>query len=178
MLTTTGIGGQRIHIASDYGSGRRHCGRQSSNTAGKQQCDSNSHLFRIVDYADGDLRGIIGSAADGVGRESEQRHHGGRYGGDDHRSELRVGATVMFGSAAATNVVVVSGTQITATTPAGSAGAVMVTVSNPGGQSGALAGAFTYIAPPTVTSVSPNTDPRQVERRSRSPEQTLPRERR
>jgi IPT/TIG domain/Abnormal spindle-like microcephaly-assoc'd, ASPM-SPD-2-Hydin/Fibronectin type III domain len=69
------------------------------------------------------------------------------------------GATVTFGSAAATSVVVVSGTQITATTPAGSAGAVLVTVSNPGGQSGALAGGFTYIAPPTVTSVSPNNGP-------------------
>jgi hypothetical protein len=43
-----------------------------------------------------------------------------------------------------------SGTQITATTPAGSWGAVMVTVSNPGGQSGGLASAFTYVAPPTA----------------------------
>ena len=34
-----------------------------------------------------------------------------------------------------------------------------MTVSNPGGQSGALAGGFTYIAPPTVTSVSPNNGP-------------------
>ena len=74
-------------------------------------------------------------------------------------ANFAVGATVTFGSASATNVVVVSGTQITATTPAGSAGAVMVTVSNPGGQSGALAGAFTYIAPPTVTGVSPSAGP-------------------
>ena len=74
-------------------------------------------------------------------------------------ANFAVGATVTFGSASATNVVVVSGTQITATTPAGSAGAAMVTVSNPGGQSGALAGAFTYIAPPTVTGVSPSAGP-------------------
>ena len=46
------------------------------------------------------------------------------------------GATVNFGSTAATNVVVVSGTSITATTPAGGAGAVTVTVTDPGGQSG------------------------------------------
>ena len=52
-------------------------------------------------------------------------------------TNFAAGATVTFGSTAATNVVVVSGTQITATTPAGSAGAVTVTVSNPGGQSGA-----------------------------------------
>jgi hypothetical protein len=74
-------------------------------------------------------------------------------------TNFAAGATVTFGSAAASNVIVVSGTQITATTPAGSAGAVMVTVSNPGGQSGGLASAFTYIAPPTVTSVSPSTGP-------------------
>ena len=71
-------------------------------------------------------------------------------------TNFAAGATVMFGSTAASNAVVVSGTQITATTPAGSAGAVMVTVSNPGGQSGGLASAFTYVAPPTVTNVSPN----------------------
>jgi len=50
---------------------------------------------------------------------------------------------------------VVSGTTITASTPAGSAGTatVMVTVN---GQSGSLTSGFTYIVPPTVTSVSPN----------------------
>jgi hypothetical protein len=41
---------------------------------------------------------------------------------------------------------VVSSTQITATTPAGSAGAVAVTVTNSGGQSGSLANGFTYTA--------------------------------
>ena len=67
------------------------------------------------------------------------------------------GATVTFGTAAATNVVVVNGTTITATTPAGSAGAVTVAVANTGGQSGGLANAFAYIAAPTVSSVSPTT---------------------
>ncbi len=69
------------------------------------------------------------------------------------------GARVTFGGAAASNVVVTNSTTITASTPAGSAGAVMVTVSNPGGQSGGLANAFTYIAPPVVSSVSPNNGP-------------------
>ena len=54
-------------------------------------------------------------------------------------TNFAAGATVIFGSTAASNVVVVSATTITATTPAGSAGAVTVTVSNPGGQSGGLA---------------------------------------
>ena len=69
------------------------------------------------------------------------------------------GATVKFGSAAATNVTVVSGTQITATTPAGSAGAVTVTVTNPASQSGSLSNGYTYVVQPTVTSVSPNSGP-------------------
>ena len=46
-----------------------------------------------------------------------------------------------------------SGTQITATTPAGSAGAVTVTVTV-NGQSGSLTNGFTYVVPPTVSSVS------------------------
>ncbi|WP_353063325.1 IPT/TIG domain-containing protein [Tunturibacter psychrotolerans] len=70
--------------------------------------------------------------------------------------DFAAGATVAFGSTAATNVTVVNSTTITATTPAGSAGAVTVTVTNSGGQSGSLAGAFTYAAPPTVSGVSPN----------------------
>ena len=69
------------------------------------------------------------------------------------------GATVTFGGMAATNVVVVNSTTITATTPAGTAGAVTVTVTNPGGQSGSLASGFTYVRGPTVTSVSPNSGP-------------------
>ena len=56
------------------------------------------------------------------------------------------GATVTFGAAAATNVVVVNSTKITATTPAGSAGAVTVTVTNPGALSGNLTNGFTYTA--------------------------------
>ncbi|MBB6147452.1 copper(I)-binding protein, partial [Silvibacterium bohemicum] len=66
------------------------------------------------------------------------------------------GATVTFGTAAATNVVVVSSTTITATAPAGSAGAATVTVTNASGQSGSLTGGFTYTAGPAVSSVSPS----------------------
>jgi hypothetical protein len=53
------------------------------------------------------------------------------------------GATVTIGAAAATNVVVVSATQITATTPAHAAGAATVTVTA-SGQSGSLTNGFTY----------------------------------
>ena len=49
-----------------------------------------------------------------------------------------------FGSVAATNLVVVNSTTITAITPAGSTGAVTVTVINLGPQSGSLANGYTY----------------------------------
>ena len=75
------------------------------------------------------------------------------------RTNFVAGATVTFGGTAATNVVVVNSTTITATTPGGNAGAATVTVTNPGGQAGSLANGFTYVASPTVSSVSPNNGP-------------------
>ena len=71
------------------------------------------------------------------------------------------GATAVdFGTNAATSVVVVSGTSITATSPAGAAGVVDVTVTTPNGTSTTGAGDhFTYAAAPTVTAVSPATGP-------------------
>lgn len=56
------------------------------------------------------------------------------------------GASVTFGSNVAASTFVNS-TTITATTPAGTAGAVAVTITNTNGLSGSLAGAFTYIVP-------------------------------
>jgi chitodextrinase len=60
-------------------------------------------------------------------------------------TNFAAGATVAFGEAAAMNVVVVNGTKITATTPAGSAGAVTVTVTV-NDQSGSQFSGFTYTA--------------------------------
>ena len=75
-------------------------------------------------------------------------------------TNFSAGATVRFGGAAATNVAVVSATSITATSPAGSAGTVDVTVTTAGGTSAASAAdGFTYIAGPAVTSVSPSSGP-------------------
>jgi len=54
------------------------------------------------------------------------------------------GATVTLGGTAATGVVVVSSTKITATTPAHSSGAVDVVVTNSNSASGTLSGGFTY----------------------------------
>ncbi len=70
------------------------------------------------------------------------------------------GATVDLGGVAATAVVVVSATSITATSAAHAPGAVIVTVTNTDGQGGTLSGGFTYLGPPpTLTSVAPTTGP-------------------
>src|SRR4029077_3377430 len=69
---------------------------------------------------------------------------GGGTGGTIGGTGFVSGATVTFGGTAATSVVVVSGTQITATTPAHAAGAVNVVVTNPDTQSGSLTNGFTY----------------------------------
>ena len=70
------------------------------------------------------------------------------------------GATVTLGGTAATNVNVVGGTSITATTPAHTAGAVSVVVTNSDTQAGTLNNGYTYSASnpaPTITSITPNT---------------------
>jgi len=65
------------------------------------------------------------------------------------------GAAVTIGGVAATGVVFVDATTLTATTPAASGvGVVDVVVTNPDGQSSTLAGAFSYTIPtPTVTAI-------------------------
>ena len=65
------------------------------------------------------------------------------------------GATVAFGGGAGSNAVVVSPTLIAAITPAHAAGMVDVTVTNPGGETGTLAGGFAFSATPVITAVSP-----------------------
>jgi IPT/TIG domain-containing protein len=68
------------------------------------------------------------------------------------------GAGVTVGGSAATGVIVVNATTITAATPVGTAGTVNLTVTNPDEQTATLSNAFTYSATaPTVSSVSPNT---------------------
>ncbi len=59
-------------------------------------------------------------------------------------SNFKAGASVTFGGAAASNVTVLSSSQITCTTPAHFPATVDVTVTNPDGQSGTLLRGFTY----------------------------------
>ena len=69
------------------------------------------------------------------------------------------GATVLVNGTSATGVTFVSATQVRATTPAGSAGARSVQITNPSGQSATLPGAFTYVGGPGLTSLSPTSGP-------------------
>lgn len=71
------------------------------------------------------------------------------------------GATaVKFGSANATSFVVDSATQITAVSPAASAGLIDITVTTLGGTSATSASdQFTYVAAPTITGVAPANGP-------------------
>ncbi len=71
------------------------------------------------------------------------------------------GATVSIGGTAANGVTVVSGTSITATTPAHAAGTATVVVTNSDGQNSSLKNGYTYAAnpAPTVTSINPGTGP-------------------
>src|SRR5436305_1511932 len=72
-------------------------------------------------------------------------------------SGFLAGATVTIGSAA-TAVSVVSETEIKATTAATSAGAYEVVVSDGGGASTG-GPSYTYLGPPTVTSITPTSGP-------------------
>lgn len=71
------------------------------------------------------------------------------------------GATAVdFGTTAASSFVVNSGTQITVTSPVGTAGGVDVTVVTPNGTSSvSAADQFTYLAIPTVAGVSTGSGP-------------------
>ncbi len=75
-------------------------------------------------------------------------------------TNLTGASAVSFGGTAATTFTVDNANQITATAPAHAAGAVDVTVTTAGGTSATnLGDAFTYVAAPTVTSVTPSSGP-------------------
>ena len=73
------------------------------------------------------------------------------------------GATVRVGGAAATSITFASSTEITARTPAGTAGAQDVLITNPNGRAATRVAAFTYTSTSsgtlTATSVSPQSGP-------------------
>ena len=71
-------------------------------------------------------------------------------------SDFLTGATVNIGTNPCSNIVIVSPTRITCTTPAGTVGVVDITVTNTDGQTITLPSSFTYQDAPTISSVSPN----------------------
>ena len=72
--------------------------------------------------------------------------------------DINVAATVTFGGVAATDVVVLSSTQIRVTTPTHAVGVVDVTVTQFGITSTIVNG-FTYVNPMNITSIAPNRGP-------------------
>lgn len=82
-------------------------------------------------------------------------------------------ATVTFGGTAATNVLVVSSTEITAMTPAGNAGNVPVAVTNPGTTGVNLANGFTYATERAATSGSSITYVQGNDATPQSPQTTV-----
>lgn len=73
---------------------------------------------------------------------------------------FRSGATVLVGAAACTSITVVNATTITCRTPANSAGAYAITVTNTDTQSGtSVPGIYTYQAAPAITTVTPDYGP-------------------
>ena len=72
------------------------------------------------------------------------------------------GAAISFGGIAATSTAFVSSSTLTAVTPAHTAGTFDIVITNPDGQVGVLANAFTYaasVSPPTISSVTPSSGP-------------------
>jgi PKD repeat protein len=74
-------------------------------------------------------------------------------------TNFAAGATVTFGGTAATGVTLVNSTTITCTAPAHAVGAVDVTLTVPGKPAVTLAGAFTYVTPASISSVSKKAPP-------------------
>lgn len=68
-------------------------------------------------------------------------------------------AMVLFGETPATDVDVVSQSEVKALSPSHAKGVVSITLVNPDGQSSTVNSAFTYLAPPTVVSVNPKSGP-------------------
>jgi IPT/TIG domain len=68
---------------------------------------------------------------------------------------FETGATVKFGGAAATNVKVIDGTSIMATTPPHAPGSVDVEVTSASGQSHTLTAGYRYIGKPSIASIAP-----------------------
>lgn len=72
-------------------------------------------------------------------------------------TDLGAGATVTVGGQPCTNVQVTPNSQITCVTPAGTNGAADIVITNTDTESTTVTGGFTYVMPPAVNSVSPNT---------------------
>ena len=129
----------RHHDHRDDSCWKRRCGHRHSNCWGAEWKSNERIHLPGAPHRDQRVARIHGSTAGGTSVTITG-------------TNFAAGATVTFGSTPATNVVVTNSTTITATTPAGTAGAVTVTVTV-GGQSGNLANGFTYTVITTISYV-------------------------
>jgi len=74
-------------------------------------------------------------------------------------TNFTTGMSVVVGGVPAANVAVIDAATMTAVAPAHEAGLVGVTVTSPDGETASMADAFTYVAGPTITSITPNKGP-------------------
>ena len=84
--------------------------------------------------------------------------HGSNLGGTSITitgTQFASGATVTIGGASATNVIVVSSTSVTATTPAGTTGLVKVVVTNTDTGTVTDTNGYRYDSSPTISNINP-----------------------
>ena len=138
--------GGKQHL--DYGD---HCGarRRRSERRGHQHRWPERHLDqRLYLYQPG---------ADRCLDHAQFRVHQRRHSVTITGTGFLTGATVKLGGTAASSVMVVNSSSMTATSAAHAAGAVSVVVTNTDSQSGTLTNGYTYTnSAPTVSSITPS----------------------
>lgn len=111
---------------------------------------SSATMSNAITYASAPVVPAISSVAPSSGSVN------GRTGVTITGSNFQAGAIVRFDAVNCTSVTVVSSSTITCTTPSHVAGAVGVTVTNPDAQTNTLSPAYTYVLPPTYTTLKNN----------------------
>lgn len=71
-------------------------------------------------------------------------------------TDFQQGAVVKVGGNACASLVFQSASKLVCTTPPGAVGPAAITIVNPDGGAALLAGAFTYVPPPTIGKITPN----------------------
>ena len=122
---------------------------------------SNGQLYAVGGWAEIDAIYVYEDMAPAPAVTAVSESSGSTIGGISITitgTGFAAGATVSIGGSPCSDVVVVSSTEMTCTTPANSSGARDVSVTNPDAQVGTLSNGYTYVTPPapTASKVSPS----------------------